>query len=266
MRRSTAAFAAGLSVLLALVVALAAVVALRGPTTGTMMGRAAAGTAAGTVAPGGPAGRGWRMPGWRAPGWRAPGWRSWEGMMGGPMMGGRMMSGGLMPHAMMGAGVRSERQYLTTMIAHHQEAVAAATELERSDRPEMRAFGRDIVDVQTAQIEQMQRWLAEWYPDAPPPTYHPMMRDLGDLSGDELDQAFLEDMVSHHMAAVMMSQSLLVRGLVRHEAVGDLAVDIRDAQRAEIVQMTTWLRQWFGEPWMGGGMMRGAMMRGARAW
>ena len=83
----------------------------------------------------------------------------------------------------------------------------AARELERSDRAEMRAFGESIVESQTAQIDQMEEWLEEWYADRSGQVdYSPMMRDLSDLSGDELDEVFLEDMVGHHMAAVMMSQ------------------------------------------------------------
>lgn len=36
------------------------------------------------------------------------------------------------------------------MVAHHQGAVDAAEQLQRSDRPQMRAFGADIVRTQSA--------------------------------------------------------------------------------------------------------------------
>ena len=76
----------------------------------------------------------------------------------------------------------------------------------------MRAFGANIVLTQSAQIDQMTDWLAEWYPERSTEVdYQPMMRDLSDLSGDRLDQAFLEDMVPHHMAAVMMSPDTSTR-------------------------------------------------------
>ena len=157
--------------------------------------------------------------------------------------------------SMMGSGTAtSEPDYLVEMIAHHREAVAAAGELARSDRPEMRAFGESIVVTQTAQIEQMTSWLAEWYPDVSTATdYQPMMRDLTGLSGDRLDRAFLQDMIRHHMAAVMMSQHLLWRGTA-HDDVARLARTIRDDQHAEIIQMQRWLTQWFhaGWPMMGG--------------
>jgi uncharacterized protein (DUF305 family) len=158
---------------------------------------------------------------------------------------GWMMSG--LPGMMHSAEIRSEYDYLAEMVAHHREAVAAAIELQRSDRAEMRALGATIVTSQSAQIEQMQAWLADWYPDRSGRVdYQPMMRDLTGLAGDPLDRAFLQDMIVHHMAAVMMSQQLVVRGLAEHPAVAGLARTIRDDQHAEMFLMQQWLHEWFG--------------------
>jgi len=187
----------------------------------------------------------------------------------GPMMGGRAdgrhgwMAGG-MRGWMHGARVSSERKWLTVMVAHHEEAVSVARELARSDRPELRDFGEQVVAAQSAQIEQMNGWLEEWYGGpAAGVDYRPMMRDLSGLTGDRLDRVFLQDMVRHHMAAVMMSQQLLVSGLAEHPQVADLARQIRDQQHREIFQMQEWLADWFGGggwhmgPGRGPGMMRG---------
>lgn len=188
--------------------------------------------------------------------------RMMDGPAAGPMMPGWMGGGG-----MYGARVTSERQWLTLMVAHHEEAVAAAQQLERSDRPEMRAFGEQIVKTQSAQIDRMNSWLDEWYggPAAGGALvrYRPMMRDLSGLTGDALDRTFLQDMIRHHMMAVMMSQQLLVRHLAEHPEVAGLARDIRDEQHQEIFQMQEWLADWFGGggwhmgPGAGPGMMRG---------
>ncbi|GAB3785778.1 DUF305 domain-containing protein [Nocardioides ungokensis] len=169
-------------------------------------------------------------------------------------------SGRGVPWAWMHGGqVLNEADYLSRMVAHHQEAVTAARQLRRSDRPQLRAFGTDIVRTQTAQIHQMVAWLHRWYPDQPTDTgYQPMMRDLSGLSGGALDRAFLRDMTIHHMAAVMMSQQLLVRGLATHSEVAHLARNIRDQQHAEIYRMQRWLHGWYGETWHGGyGWMTG---------
>ena len=200
----------------------------------------AAGVATATVASSHPGpGAGMMGPGPRGAGMMGPG-----AMDAGPMGGGAMgpMAG------MHGSHVDSEFAYLTQMIPHHEEAVAAARELlARSDRPEMKDFARSIIASQTAQIDEMKADLARWYPGRDTSAdYTPMMRDLSQLAGDALDQAFLEDMIPHHGMAVMMSQQLLARGLADHQEVTDLATTIRDDQRAEIMTMMDWLRSWFG--------------------
>jgi uncharacterized protein (DUF305 family) len=159
---------------------------------------------------------------------------------------GSMMNGGFMG-AGMHVAVRGEAEFLVEMVAHHEEAIDAAGELARSDRPEMRELGRSIVEGQTAEVDQMRGWLEEWYPDTSTSAdYEPMMRDLEDLSGDQLDRVFLEDMIGHHMAAVMMSQQLVVRDLAEHGDVEDLARSISSSQHAEILTMRAWLWEWFG--------------------
>lgn len=164
-----------------------------------------------------------------------------------------MAAPGMTMRGMHAMTVGSEVEFLAEMVPHHQEAVAAARELARSDRPEMRRLGRSIVRTQTAEIAQMKDWLHAWYPGTEAvDDYQPMMRDLSALDGDALDQAFLQDMTMHHMMAVMMSQQLLRRDLATHAAVEDFAAQVRDDQRAEIVTMRTWLRVWFGT----GSMMR----------
>jgi len=170
--------------------------------------------------------------------------------------------GWMMSGPMHGQTVGSEYDFLAEMVAHHEEAVAAAGELARSQRAEMRAFGEAIVVSQSAQIELMEQWLADWYPDRSGRVdYEPMMRDLTGLSGDTLDQAFLEDMIGHHMGAVMMSQQLLMRGLAEHDQVETLAESIRAEQHAEILQMQQWLSDWFGIGW-GQGIHSGSEARG----
>ncbi|WP_298460772.1 DUF305 domain-containing protein [uncultured Cellulomonas sp.] len=133
--------------------------------------------------------------------------------------------------------VTGEADYLARMIPHHEEAVTAARELQRSARPQLRELGESIEATQTDQLVLMRAWLRRWYPGTAPAQDPPMMRDLGALGGAELDQAFLRDMIPHHMAAVMMSQGLLRRHLAEHEEVADLADQIRDGQRAEIALM-----------------------------
>ncbi|MEX2663174.1 MAG: DUF305 domain-containing protein [Vicinamibacterales bacterium] len=160
----------------------------------------------------------------------------------GPMGGSGPMGGG------MAMTVASEFDYLVQMIPHHVEAIQVATVLQaRSPRREMREFAATIIATQSAEVRQMEAWLAEWYPGRETTVaYRPMMRDISGLTGDAVDRTFLEDMIPHHMMAVMMSQQLITRGLAVHPEVNPFAATIRDTQQAEIRMMSVWLRAWFG--------------------
>jgi uncharacterized protein (DUF305 family) len=148
---------------------------------------------------------------------------------------------------MHGTRIGSEFDYLSEMVAHHQEAVTAAGQLQRSSRAEMRALGASIVKIQTAEIATMNEWLTAWYPGRSAAVdYQPMVHDLSKLSGDALDKAFLQDMISHHMAAVMMSRQLLMRGQAEHQEVRAFAVSVRDTQHTEMFRMQQYLSDWFG--------------------
>jgi uncharacterized protein (DUF305 family) len=166
------------------------------------------------------------------------------GMMGPGMMGRGMMGPGMM--GSMNVFVDSEYEFLVHMIPHHEEAVETATILKaNTEREEMRDFAEGIIRTQSAEIEQMTTWLENWYPDRSHHVdYQPMMRDLEKLKGDALDRAFLEDMIPHHMTAIMMSQQLLNRGLAEHEEVEVLARSIRNSQSNEIQMMINWLDNW----------------------
>ena len=158
---------------------------------------------------------------------------------------------------MPGMPLKSEFDYLTEMIPHHEEAIATATVLQQgTQRPEMRSFARSIIETQTAEVQQMKRLLAARYPGRDTHAdYAPMMRDLIGLRGDALDRAFLEDMIPHHMMAVMMSQRLLMAGLAGNDEIIPFAMNIRDVQHNEIGMMTGWLKAWFGAAPRSHGMM-----------
>lgn len=163
-----------------------------------------------------------------------------------PGFGPGMMGPGMMRPGMM-ESVNSEYEFLVKMIPHHEEAVTKTKILrDNTNREEMREFAKDIIEVQTQEIEEMEKYLAEWYPNRTN-NYHyqPMMGDYQGLSGEELDYYFLEDMIFHHMGAVMMSQQLIMQDLAEHQSVYLLARSIRDSQRQEIFMMRDWLDKWY---------------------
>lgn len=170
--------------------------------------------------------------------------------------GGSMMSNHELHHGGASLSPVSESAYLVDMIPHHEEAIRAARQLlVNTDREEMRSFARVIISVQQAEVDTMRRWLAERYPDINQVSgYMPMMGDYSGMTGDAVDRAFLEDMIPHHMTAVMMSRQLVQKNIVVHDDVEPFATTIAKTQSEEISQMMVWLPLWFG-PEAGYGMM-----------
>jgi uncharacterized protein (DUF305 family) len=141
--------------------------------------------------------------------------------------------------------VSSEREFLTGMIPHHQEAVDTAKEvIERGgSTPEIKTLAENIIIAQELEIAQMKQWYLDWYGEeyVADDSYQPMMRELAGLSGAELDKRFLEDMVMHHMGAIMMAQS--VRPYIEHQEIEVLSQAIMTTQTAEIELMRDLLRR-----------------------
>jgi uncharacterized protein (DUF305 family) len=94
------------------------------------------------------------------------------GRMGGlgcKMMGqGQMAMGSGMMHPKMDLQALKDatdfdREFVRQMIPHHQMAVMMAGMLQRrSDRPEMKTLAAEIIQSQTAEIQQMQQWYQTW--------------------------------------------------------------------------------------------------------
>lgn len=71
-----------------------------------------------------------------------------------------------------------------------------------------------------------------------------MMAGLSGKTGDELDKAFLTEMVVHHEGAVDMAEAVLANG--KHPELKAMAEAIIAAQTAEIAQMKAWSAAWYG--------------------
>ena len=92
-----------------------------------------------------------------------------------------------------------------------------------------------------------------------------MMNGAGGMMGN-VDRHFIEAMIPHHQTAVDMADLALQKA--QHPEVKTLAAAIKQAQTAEIAQMRTWYRQWYGTDVPAtsssgmGSMMTGGMMNG----
>ncbi len=190
------------------------------------------------------------------------------GMMNGGMMGGQGGMGSMMGEQGMSDGQMMgsfdeeqpfDLQFIDQMIMHHQGAIMSSEHMiSDSERPELRQLAEDIQQSQSEQIEQMQEWREEWYPDAErtfgmmDPTQMEGMMGGGMMEGmmggsmqemmggDAIDTMFLRMMIPHHQMAVDMADEAL-DGNAEHPELEELAQTIRDEQSAEIELMQGYL-------------------------
>jgi len=59
-----------------------------------------------------------------------------------------------------------DKAFIDSMIPHHESAIAMANvALQESENEEIRTLAQDIVSAQRQEIEQMNQWRQEWYPE-----------------------------------------------------------------------------------------------------
>jgi uncharacterized protein (DUF305 family) len=181
-------------------------------------------------------------------------------------MGDMQNRGGMaMPHMSLGpADADFDLRFIDGMIPHHEGAVTMANDaLAKSKRPEIQELAKAILAAQPPEIEQLQTWRKQWYPDAPetPMMWHQPMghmmamstedisgmrmeRDLGP-AGEQYDLQFLNAMIPHHEGAVTMAREALEKS--QRPEMKELAQAIIDGQQEEIDRMKQWRQQWYGE-------------------
>ncbi len=145
-------------------------------------------------------------------------------------------------------------QFIDEMIPHHQMALISSEHMiSNSQRPEMRQLYENIQKSQSEQIEQMQEWRKEWYPDAGRPSEMIGEEQMGGMmdngmmdgsmqgmmGGDALDTMFLKMMIPHHQTAVEMADEALSKA--EHPELRALAQEIREEQSSEIQLMQGYL-------------------------
>lgn len=154
-------------------------------------------------------------------------------------------------------------RFIDGMIVHHQGAVEMAEEARlKSMRSEILELADAIIVAQAEEIELMNRWKNDWYPQAgsEPIAYDPasgtsipmtpaqiaamkMSGDLGEKDA-EFDLRFILAMVPHHQGAIEMANDALTKS--QRTEIRDLADDIIAAQQSEIALMLSWKMGWYG--------------------
>lgn len=143
-----------------------------------------------------------------------------------------------------------EITFMQGMIDHHMMAVMTAELcIDKAVHGELRSMCEQIVATQTQEIETMQAWLESWYGVTYDPAMKPgMMKEverLAALDGADFEIAFMEMMIKHHEGAIREAQHCVDRAY--HAELIALCEDIIAAQEAEILQLQSWLCEWYGE-------------------
>jgi len=150
-------------------------------------------------------------------------------------------------------GAEFEQSFLQQMIQHHRSAVEMAKLVsDHTKRPELRELGDKIITAQQQEIDQMTKWLADWYKTTPKEVANEaadkeMKPHISMLSGKkdaDFDKAFLEMMPKHHHAAVEMAEQAEKKAT--HSELKELAATLAKDQEQEIKQMKSWAQSWFG--------------------
>jgi uncharacterized protein (DUF305 family) len=169
-------------------------------------------------------------------------------------MNGRGMSGGLETGSF-DENRPYDLQFIEEMTVHHQMAIMSSERMiSDSERPELRQLAENIQESQSEQIDQMQRWRDEWYPDAErtrgirggmmceemgPGMMGGSMHGIS--STDATDAMFLRMIIPHHQQAIDMSEEALDKA--EHPEIRELAQQIIDEQAAEIELMQSCLEE-----------------------
>ena len=142
-----------------------------------------------------------------------------------------------------------EIDFMEDMIDHHAMAIMMAEMCLEKDliHEELRTLCANIVSTQTAEMQEMQSRLRDWYGITYEPEMNPgmmnQMEKLGELNGAEFEIEFMQMMIKHHRKAVQEGEKCLKKAY--HPELLQLCGDIVENQTAEIQLMQTWLCQWY---------------------
>jgi uncharacterized protein (DUF305 family) len=143
---------------------------------------------------------------------------------------------------------RFEVKFMQNMIDHHHMAVMMAELCEsRAIHEELLTLCEQIAHSQSAEIEEMQGWLHDWYGVAYEPRMTRQMErqlaSLARLRGARFEIAFMEMMIEHHEVAIKEGRACLRKA--HHEDLIEMCENIISTQSMEIMLMEMWLCDWY---------------------
>jgi len=149
-------------------------------------------------------------------------------------------------------------QFIDTMSQHHRMGIDMMKLAEqRAKHSELKEMARKGIEEEEKEVQQMQGWKTDWYPNKPDAmnmnmpgmkesmkgmSMNDSMEKLSASSGEAFDKMFIDMMSKHHLGAIAMSKDAIKNG--KHEEIKQFAQKLIDEQKAEIAQMAKWKKEW----------------------
>lgn len=142
-------------------------------------------------------------------------------------------------------GDEFDKAFINDMVEHHTGAVAMAELVDtEAKNPKIQELAKAIITTQTKEIADMKSWAKKWGYDFQTPkqsAIDEMTAPLVNKTGDDLDKAFLAEMIGHHQSAIDMA--ILTNENANHSEIKTLGQQIESTQRAEIQLMKDYAMQ-----------------------
>ncbi len=139
----------------------------------------------------------------------------------------------------MGTLALSEEQYLTDMIAHHEESIDSSGKiLAHTENSRINTLAENIMIHQKDEQDELENLKRVWYPNSDAVIgYSNMMPDITQYSNvSDKEKAYLEGMIRHNQIAITMSEQVLLTD-ARHNETSDIAYNVIRKQNEEIDEL-----------------------------
>lgn len=144
------------------------------------------------------------------------------------------------------SGQEFEIDYINSIIPHHQGAIMMAQAIQ-NDAPhkEVRDAAAKIISDQQKEIDELTKWLKDWYgqdvkPDPRMQMSPEMMTMLMQADPTMREKLFLAMMREHHESALMMGPMVLQKAT--HQELKDQAQNMIASQQQEQAMFGGWLQ------------------------
>ena len=144
------------------------------------------------------------------------------------------------------SGQDFEIAYINSIIPHHQDAIEMAKAVQNdASHKEVRDAATTIINAQQKEIEDLTKWMSDWYGQQPnPDTRMKMSQSMMDmlLQADPAmrEKLFLAMMREHHETAIKIGQLVLQRAM--HNELKDQAQEMISSQQEEQAIFGGWLQ------------------------